>query len=95
MDKNGKKIKVNFHHDELANDGLHKGFGDTSWTHREKDLVEFVINNFSHVNELEQLVKENDSLHSVSNRICPRCDKEMLKQDKDMCIDCWQKYVNV
>lgn len=26
---------------------------------------------------------------------CPRCEGEMLKQDKEICIDCWQKYVNI
>jgi len=87
MDKNDKKMKVNFHHDELANDGLHKGFGDISWTHREKDLVEFVINNFSHVNELEKLVKENALLHSVSE-----CSHDWMDLDLGVkqCAKCKQ-----
>ena len=43
-----------------------------------------------------QLLSENhEVLHNVSKRDCPRCDKKKLEQDKDMCIDCWQKYENI
>ena len=38
---------------------------------------------------------QNLPLHNVSKRDCPRCDKKKLEQDKDMCIDCWQKYENI
>ena len=32
---------------------------------------------------------------SQNKKTCPICKQEMLKQDKNTCIDCWQKYINV